>query len=240
MKLLLIKQKKHIKRRKKNQQKKQVSIHSYLPNKSLLEKIQKNQGYSQEIDEDTFNQLPMPIRSELMGAVLRRNEHKYVNQKRDIVRQIGGDKSGRSLPITVPETDKTNAVHDELLPTSNDIATFVSKETELLYNLGYNELAIIIKNQKWNMTCRKNLKQFMERVSSHIDDQGIGGLCVCSLILILCRRLEMLKCIVRCCQQLCNQNEKFAFAWREKVPFLVCCVQAMMVQHQGGRLRNIN
>ena len=72
VKLLLINNKTYQKT-KENQQKKQVSIHSYLPNKSLLEKIQKNQGYSQEIDEDTFNQLPMPIRSEPMGAVLRRN-----------------------------------------------------------------------------------------------------------------------------------------------------------------------
>ena len=147
----------------------------------------------------------MPIRSELMGTVLRKNEHKYVNQKRDIVRQNGDDKSGRSLPITVLETDKTNAVHDELLPTSNDCTILESKETELLYDLGYNELAIIIKNQKWNMTCRKNLKQFMERVSCDIDDQGIRGLCVCSLILILRRRLETVKCIVRCCRQLCNR-----------------------------------
>ena len=132
------KQKKHTKRRRKRPAKEAGGIHSYLPNKSLLEKIQRKFRVIRKKSTKTRLISCQCLYDRTDGNSSAKKQHKYVNQKRDIVRQNGDDKSGRSLPITVLETDKTNAVHDELLPTSNDCAILESKETELLYDLGYN------------------------------------------------------------------------------------------------------
>lgn len=232
------------KRRKKSPKKKQVSINSYIPNKRLLKKIQQIQGFSQAIDEETFNQLPMNIRSELTHAAQRSESHKNsINGSGSNVinncTKNSAPNNNNHMPYLRDDKKKQPHVDNIAGDTATTSTANSSEETNLIKGLGYDELIHIVISKQWDLSCRIKLKEYLERFSSatEVNSEGTEGICLCSLIFICQRKLKLLQLMIKYFINLCNTNKIYGSTWRSRMPFVVSCVQNMMKIKCGGTLR---
>jgi nucleotidyltransferase/DNA polymerase involved in DNA repair len=200
------------------QRPKQRKIFDFVPpTRNRRAEMGLNMGLSQAVDEDTFQELPRGLRLELLQETKRHNPPSLTCDPLD-----SNFSSSDTPPLSLATATQVQMY--------SDVSAFFEAEN-------HPELGVIGSSLEWNMTCRQNLKSWLERHPEPSQAQ-IAALCQCCRFCITSRRIPLLVSLLKSCHTMVFSSETLNAEsrrfWERGFYLTLWCVQACMKKHHGG------